>query len=126
MRAMGEHKGSGLALMCELLAGALTGSGCSGPGEKRIANGMLSIYISPKIIGSSDEIAAEAMRYVDWVKSTRPVPNNPEVLVPGEPERRTKAKRLSEGVPLTAAAWDSLREAARDVGVDPDAYFNRA
>jgi len=31
--AMGDHKGSGLAIACELLAGALTGSGASGPGE---------------------------------------------------------------------------------------------
>ena len=30
LRAMGEHKGSGLAFMCEILAGALTGSGCAG------------------------------------------------------------------------------------------------
>ena len=32
IRAFGEHKGSGLAFMCELLAGAFTGSGCAGPG----------------------------------------------------------------------------------------------
>jgi uncharacterized oxidoreductase len=31
IRAFGEHKGSGLALMCELLAGAFTGGGCAGP-----------------------------------------------------------------------------------------------
>ncbi|MBE7203273.1 MAG: Ldh family oxidoreductase, partial [Parafilimonas terrae] len=45
IRAFGEHKGSGLALMCELLAGALTGSGTAGPGRRRICNGMLSIYV---------------------------------------------------------------------------------
>ena len=39
IRAFGEHKGSGLALMCELLAGALTGSGCCGPGPRRFCNG---------------------------------------------------------------------------------------
>ena len=31
--AMGEHKGSGLALACELLAGAITGNRPNGPGE---------------------------------------------------------------------------------------------
>jgi uncharacterized oxidoreductase len=37
--------------MCEMLAGALTGGGTSGPvGERgRIANGMLSFYVSPSI-----------------------------------------------------------------------------
>ncbi|MFC7692832.1 Ldh family oxidoreductase [Paeniroseomonas aquatica] len=54
IRAFGEHKGSGLALVCDLLAGAFTGGGSSGPVTKRarIANGMLSIYISPKHFGS--------------------------------------------------------------------------
>ena len=50
LTAMGAHKGSGLALACELLAGALTGSGTCGPGE-RIHNGMLSIYIDPRAHG---------------------------------------------------------------------------
>ena len=55
IRAFGEHKGSGLALACELLAGAFTGGGCSGPvvgARPGIANGMLSIYISPRHFGS--------------------------------------------------------------------------
>jgi len=41
---MGEHKGSGLAVACELLAGALTGSGTATEGgSDRTHNGMLSI-----------------------------------------------------------------------------------
>ena len=43
IRAMGEHKGSGLALMCELLGGALTGNGVCGPTDKPFANGMFSL-----------------------------------------------------------------------------------
>src|ERR1700742_2745358 len=39
IRAFGEHKGSGLALICELLGGALTGTGATGP-NRRFANGM--------------------------------------------------------------------------------------
>jgi uncharacterized oxidoreductase len=71
IRAMGEHKGSGLALICELLAGALTASGCCGPGERRLANGMLSIYIDPKALGLAEAMAAEARRYLDWVTCGR-------------------------------------------------------
>ena len=57
LRTFGEHKGSGLAFMCEILAGCLTGGGTSGPipGGKRgqIANGMLSIYLSPGSFGTA-------------------------------------------------------------------------
>ncbi|HET6470169.1 MAG TPA: Ldh family oxidoreductase, partial [Geminicoccaceae bacterium] len=47
MRAFGEHKGSGLALACDLLAGALGGSGITRRSEGRVPNGMLSIYLEP-------------------------------------------------------------------------------
>ncbi|MBV9750381.1 MAG: Ldh family oxidoreductase, partial [Acetobacteraceae bacterium] len=51
LRAFGEHKGSGIAFMCEILAGCLTGSptGGSSPEGRRggIVNGMLSIYLAP-------------------------------------------------------------------------------
>ncbi|MEO8559820.1 MAG: Ldh family oxidoreductase, partial [Rhodospirillales bacterium] len=42
IRTFGEHKGSGLAFMCEILGGALTGGGTCGPGPRQLANGMLS------------------------------------------------------------------------------------
>src|SRR6201997_3269757 len=48
IRAFGEHKGSGLALICELLGGALTGTGATGP-NRRFANGMFAVYIDPKV-----------------------------------------------------------------------------
>src|SRR6201991_2857843 len=44
IRAFGDHKGSGLAFICELLGGALTGTGAAS-GGRRFANGMLSFYI---------------------------------------------------------------------------------
>ena len=74
IRAFGEHKGSGLAFACELLAGALTGNGCAGPVETRgrIANGMLSVFISPKHFGTEAEFIRIAEDYVAWVKSCRP------------------------------------------------------
>ena len=44
MRAFGEHKGSGLALLCELIGGSLTGNGATGP-DRKFSNGMFSIYL---------------------------------------------------------------------------------
>ena len=49
LTAFGAHKGSGLAFMCELLGGSLTGTGATEEG-RRFANGMLSFYIDPKKI----------------------------------------------------------------------------
>ncbi|MEC9368055.1 MAG: malate/lactate/ureidoglycolate dehydrogenase [Pseudomonadota bacterium] len=125
IRAMGEHKGSGLALMCELLAGALTGSGCTGPGFPRVYNGMLSIYMSAERFGTEDFCASEARRYVDFVKSSRPEEADGEVLVPGEPERRYRAERLKYGVPLADDAWASIAATAESMGVKAPAVGKR-
>ena len=65
-------QGSGLALMCELLAGALTGSGCCGPGPRRFCNGMLSIYLAPAAFGPQDAFAAEVRDYLAYFGSARP------------------------------------------------------
>ncbi len=122
IRAFGEHKGSGLALMCELLAGAFTGSGCAGPGVPRFCNGMLSIYMKPAFFGPPEAYAAEAQRYIAFFKSSRPATAGGEVLVPGEPERRMREKRLREGVPLSDDAWAAICATARSAGVDPSRY----
>ena len=117
IRAMGEHKGSGLSFMIELLAGALTGSGCCGPGKRPLVNGMLSIYMAPAFFDSDDGFAAEARRYVDFFKSAKPATPGGEVLVPGEPERRTRARRLAEGIPLPEGTWRAILGAARRAGL---------
>ncbi len=117
LRAMGEHKGSGLAFMIELLAGALTGSGCCGPGERPLVNGMLSIYLAPGFFDSDHYFARELRTYVTFFKSARPAEPGGEVLVPGEPEQRTRTRRLGEGIPLPAETWASIAAAAREVGL---------
>jgi uncharacterized oxidoreductase len=122
---MGEHKGSGLALMCEMLAGALTGSGCAGPAKRPIANGMLSIYISVEALsgdgdgGGDHGFGAEARAYLDFFTSARPAEPDGEVLVPGEPERRRRQARLVEGLELPEQVWGDILAAAESVGLDP-------
>ena len=121
IRAFGEHKGSGLSLMCEMLAGVLTGSGTAGPGKRQVCNGMLSIYLTPQTFGSEEAIAAEARSYLDFFKSARPVSDG-EVLLPGEPERRMRTERLAEGVPLPEPVWETLLTAGRSHGLDGNSY----
>ncbi len=124
LRAMGEHKGSGLALMCEILGGALTGSGCAGPGKDHIFNGMLSIYLDVDAFDAEHApdvahgFAAEVQRYIAFFKSARPATPDGEVLVPGEIERRRRAERLADGIPLTEATRRALAETAHALGLD--------
>lgn len=117
IRAFGEHKGSGLAFMVEVLGGALTGTGAAQEGT-RWANGMLSIYIDPKQLDPDNFFPEDVKRYVGFFKSSRPIEAGGEVLVPGEPEIRTRKTRLADGVPLPDDTWARIVAAARGVGLD--------
>lgn len=116
IRAMGEHKGSGLAFMVELLGGALTGTGA--PKENRPwANGMLSLFIDPAVIDPEGFFPGEVSRYVDYFKTARPIDPAGEVLHPGEPELRRRADRSANGFEIPAPTWAAIRTAGMAQGV---------
>ena len=119
IRAFGEHKGSGLALMCELLGGSLTGTGATAP-NRRFANGMFAIYVDPRQIDPGHVFDADMTRYIDWFKQAKTIPGQ-TILTPGEPERAARAKRMAEGVPLPEETWESILAAARGVGINTNA-----
>lgn len=121
LRAFGDHKGSGLNFLMEMMAGALTGSGCAGAlnePKRRFCNGMFSIYLSPEAFGHSDDsFVAEVRSYVAFLKSSRPTEEGGVVLVPGEKEKQTMTERLKTGLPLAPEAWADIVETARDAGM---------
>ncbi len=116
IRAFGEHKGSGLALICELLGGALTGTGATSP-NRRFANGMLAFYIDPKLVDPDNFFDGDMARYIGYFKDTKPVAGVDAVLIPGEPEAKMRAERTNNGVPLSDDTWAAIVNTARDVGV---------
>lgn len=118
IRAFGDHKGSGLAIMCELLGGSLTGAGAT---EVRpaVTNGMLSFYIDPKVLDPSDFFSQDVTRYIEYLKSSKPVKAGGEILIPGEPEARSRAERLRDGIYIADDTWNAIVATARSVGVEP-------
>jgi uncharacterized oxidoreductase len=117
----GLHKGSGLSFMCEILAGMLSGGATSGPippGSMLLGNSMLSIYLDPVQFGNTDFVR-RVREFVDYVKTSRPAAPGGEVLVPGEPETRTRAERLASGIVLQADTWAAIVGAAKRFGVEP-------
>jgi hydroxycarboxylate dehydrogenase B len=123
IRAFGDHKGSGLALICELLGGALTGNGAT-KYDRPFANGMFSIYIDPKKIDPANFFDGEVARYVDFFKSAKPAAGVDAVMIPGDNEAKTRADRTANGVPLPDETWAAIVQTARDVGVSEDAVKN--
>jgi uncharacterized oxidoreductase len=112
----GGHKGYGLCLVAELLAGALTGGGCSVEGKKQLEQGMLSIYIDPTRLLEPGPLFEEIRRYVDFVRSSRPIEPDGEILLPGELEERQRMARRA-GLELDSNTWRELCAAATTHGV---------
>ncbi|MGH6641095.1 MAG: malate/lactate/ureidoglycolate dehydrogenase [Bradyrhizobium sp.] len=112
----GEHKGSGLALVCELLAGAIVGSTSvtsSTPPERGILNGMLSIVIDPARLSTRDSMMAEIDDMLTWVKSAKSADQDLPVLVAGEPERLARAQRIAKGIEVDDTTWGQLMDIAQ-------------
>ncbi|QDU10698.1 malate/lactate/ureidoglycolate dehydrogenase [Gimesia aquarii] len=113
------HKGSGLSLIIEMLAGALTGSSCTNPkNASRVANGMLSVIIDRRFFGSDNEFFPEVERFISFVKSSRTINHNGEILMPGELEQRTKAQRLEQGIELDEITWKQICTTCRSLNIE--------
>lgn len=116
----GEHKGYGLALFCELLAGVLTGGGTIQPENPRlggIVNNMLTFVVDPGRLVEHDWMQREIDAVIRHVKASPPVVAGESVMVAGDPERKKFARRSSSGIPVDEVTWEEILCVAEDVGI---------
>lgn len=115
----GEHKGYGLAVACEILAGALSGGITmhDKPDPNAIINHMLSFVVDPDRLGTATRLTQETRAFADWVKASPPAPGQ-QVQLPGDPERRYRRQRQAEGIPVDAATWAQLLQSGTKLGLD--------
>ena len=112
----GDYKGYGLSLICEVFAGSLTGGRSShpeNPDANKLNNNMFSIIFNPDNFSGNDFFYDDVIRLIEWVKSSSPISKNNKVLIPGDLERKTRKKRIIEGVPINL----DLRKKLHDISV---------
>lgn len=115
----GGHKGYGLSVIVEMLAGALSGSGCSDPANtERLVNGLLTIVLNPRLFPDHDRFTSEVRRFIDYLKSARVATPGGEILLPGEIEQRNRARRMREGIPIDEQTWSEIRATAGSLGIN--------
>lgn len=114
----GEHKGSGLALACELLGAALLGGETQhhGASHPAVINSMLSILVSPERVGTLEAFGDEMAQVLAWVQSEN-AERPGSVLLPGQPEQAMRRQRLDDGIPLDRATLGQIIEAANAAGL---------
>ncbi len=109
----GGHKGYGLSIIADVLAGALTGNGCSNPAATRLTNGMLAILLAPGVFIGEDEFHAEVERFAAYIKTSKKTSPDAEILMPGEPEERNRVRRMKEGIELDETTWGQILATGR-------------
>ena len=66
------------------------------------------------------EIAQEAERFSNWLRSSTPTDPARPVLLPGDVERAQRDKHLASGLTLGEGLVQALQEAAQLVGFAPE------
>ncbi|MFM0020144.1 malate/lactate/ureidoglycolate dehydrogenase [Paraburkholderia azotifigens] len=123
----GGHKGFGLAAMCEIFGGALSGGYTTHEDTLQkthaIINCMLSVIADPAAFDAPNA-EAEADAFVEWVKASPLADGAERIYAPGEPERATRAEREANGIPVDPQTWRQIREAALAAGLSQEAADN--
>jgi uncharacterized oxidoreductase len=114
----GGHKGFALSLCCEVMAGAMTGAGCSKQGVDRVANGFMAFLLNPETFAGEAFVSKELGNLVQWVKSSRVQAGFDHIQTPGEPEARAREARRN-GIEIDEATWKKICSiaATKDVAI---------
>jgi LDH2 family malate/lactate/ureidoglycolate dehydrogenase len=113
------HKGYALSMFVEMLGGALSpGDEYNGDGRRGAA---VVWAVDAFAFRSRESYEQNADFVLRRIKGIKPAPGFDEVLVPGEPERRSAEARLKEGIPVADTTWAQIVEGGKSVGVDVEA-----
>jgi LDH2 family malate/lactate/ureidoglycolate dehydrogenase len=130
---LGGYKGSGLAFLVEMLCGVLSAGAVSTDlGGLRIKDRPFRVCqfflaLDVERFMPMPEFRQRLERLIGMAKSSAPAGGFDEVLVAGEPEWRTEAERLRDGVPVAAPLWETLVAIGRRLGVEvPEAATSPA
>jgi len=124
LRSMGGHRGSGLAVMWEVLTGVLAGGerygpAVSGPDEldRPQAVSMFLMAIDPEFAQPLGEFLARVDRLIDEIHASPPAPGVERVTVPGERGFALARERARDGIPIRAALHERLTAIGADLGL---------
>ena len=113
------YKGFGLALMIDIMAGALSGAGCCGPDDTPPRDGILLLAIDVEQFVSLAAFHRQVAQLIQHIKSCPAAPGFDEVFIPGELEHREAARRQATGILVDDATWSDLRSLTTKYRIDP-------
>ena len=123
---IGAHKGSGLAIVLEVLTGVLTGAGfgqdhapeyLEAP-DAQYNLGHLFGALDPTLFMPLEQFSSRIDRLRTEIKQGQRVPGVERLILPGELEHERRDTRLRHGIPVHADAPNALRTFCETLGLD--------
>jgi ureidoglycolate dehydrogenase (NAD+) len=128
LAAIGGHKGYGLSVMVELLAGALTGSrfGLDADNHDHPEGGVghLVIAIAPDFMREREAFFDDVEKLVDMIKASPLADGSPGVYLPGEIEAEKAADAEANGLTVSNELQGQLARLADELGIATPAYLS--
>ena len=114
-----QYKGFGLGLMLDALAGGLSGGECSRPDRPMpgMANCVVFVIWNTDLFGGTATFLNTVGGLTEFVRSTPTAAGVSGITLPGDPERRSKAQRQADGIPIPDGTWQQLAKLAGEYGV---------
>src|SRR6202040_234405 len=113
----GGYKGTGLAVMVEILCGLLTGLGFGVEPTGRHNDGCFMAGVKVDAFGPLAEFKKEIGEFIKYLKETPPAEGSSGVLYPGEIEHQREQDRRRNGIEVEDATWYKLRALAEGYGL---------
>jgi len=110
------HKGYGLGVVGEVLAGILSGSGVLT--EYKGTNAFTQIALNVDAFLPLEEFKSQVDKLVKTIRESPRIGGVDKIMIPGEPEFVMTEKRLGEGIPIPETTWSRIVGAAREVGLE--------
>ena len=113
----GGYKGTGLAVIVEILCGLLTGLGFGVEPSGRHNDGCFMAVFNVAAFRPLAEFKAEIGAFVAYLKDTPPALGSSGVLYPGEIEHIRQQDRSKNGIEVEDATWYKLQQLAESYGL---------
>jgi len=119
---LGGHKGSGLAMLIDIFAGVLSGSGWGShvrytvsdkPGN--VGHAVMALRIDSFM--GKEEFYGRIENYVHEIKSLKKHPKAERIWIPGEKAWLTKQTRLRIGIPIHKNVYEELKKISDEIGI---------
>ena len=111
------YKGTGLAVIVEILAGLLTGLGFGVDPTGRHNDGCFMAVFNVQAFRDLNTFKQEVTEFAQYLKDTPLAQGSTGIYYPGEVEFLKEKDRRANGVPVEDATWNVLKKLAGEYGL---------